>query len=74
MYPFIYGFFYLISLMPMRALYILSDGIFIVVYHLMAYRKKVVMDNLQLAFPEKPAQERIDIAKQFYRNLLDSFI
>lgn len=74
MYPFIYGFFYLISLMPMRALYVLSDGIFIVVYHLMAYRKKVVMDNLQVAFPEKPVQERTDIAKQFYRNLLDSFI
>jgi KDO2-lipid IV(A) lauroyltransferase len=31
------------------------------------------MNNLQIAFPEKTPQERISIAKQFYKNLSDSF-
>jgi len=32
------------------------------------------MDNLQTAFPEKNESERIKIAKQFYKNFIDSFI
>jgi Kdo2-lipid IVA lauroyltransferase/acyltransferase len=74
MYYILYGFFYLISLLPVRILYIMSDGIYIIVYHLLGYRKDVVMDNLKMAFPEKTNEERIKIAKQFYHNLLDSFI
>jgi Kdo2-lipid IVA lauroyltransferase/acyltransferase len=74
MYYFIYGLFYLISLLPMRVLYFFSDGIYIIVYRMIGYRKDVVMDNLQMAFPEKTNEERIKIAKQFYHNLIDSFI
>jgi Kdo2-lipid IVA lauroyltransferase/acyltransferase len=74
MYYIIYGFFYLISLLPMRLLYIISDFIYLIVYHLLGYRKNVVMDNLGKAFPEKTNEERIKIAKQFYHNLIDSFI
>jgi len=58
----------------MRVLYIISDFIYIIVYHLLGYRKDVVMDNLEKAFPVKTNEERIKIAKQFYHNLLDSFI
>ena len=73
MYYVVFGLFYLLSLLPMRLLYVLSDGIFQVVYNLMGYRKKVVMKNLELAFPEKTDAERIKIAKAFYHNLIDSF-
>jgi Kdo2-lipid IVA lauroyltransferase/acyltransferase len=38
------------------------------------YRKKVVMDNLSIVFPEKSNEERVKIAKAFYHNLIDSFI
>jgi KDO2-lipid IV(A) lauroyltransferase len=74
MYYLIYGLFYLLSLLPMRVLYFISDGIYLVVYYMIGYRKKVVMDNLEIAFPEKTNEERIKIAKAFYHNLLDSFI
>ena len=74
MYYIIYGFFYLVSLLPMRVLYVLSDIIYLVVYYMIGYRKKVVMDNLEIAFPEKSNAERVTIAKAFYHNLLDSFI
>ena len=74
MYYIIYGLFYLLSLLPMRILYIISDGIYLIVYHVIGYRRKVVMSNLELAFPEKSNAERVKIAKSFYHKLLDSFI
>jgi KDO2-lipid IV(A) lauroyltransferase len=58
----------------MRILYIISDGLFFIVYYILGYRKQIVMNNLLIAFPEKTNEERIKIATQFYHNLLDSFI
>jgi KDO2-lipid IV(A) lauroyltransferase len=58
----------------MRVLYLLSDGIYGIVYYGFGYRRKVVMDNLQQAFPDKTEAERIDIAKKFYHNFIDSFV
>jgi Kdo2-lipid IVA lauroyltransferase/acyltransferase len=74
MYYLIFAFFYLLSLLPMRVLYIISDGIYLLVYYVIGYRREVVMKNLGLAFPEKSNEERVKIAKAFYHNLLDSFI
>ena len=74
MYYIVYTFFYLLSLLPMRILYIISDVIYLVVYYVIGYRKKVVMNNLEIAFPEKSNVERVKIAKAFYHNLLESFI
>jgi KDO2-lipid IV(A) lauroyltransferase len=74
MYYFVYGLLYLISLLPMRILYFISDGIYGLLYYIIGYRRKVVMSNLLIAFPEKTEAERIVIAKQFYHNFIDSFI
>jgi len=74
MYYIIYGFFWLLSLLPIRVLYILSDGIYGLVYHVFKYRRDVVMNNLTTAFPEKSEKEKVQIAKKFYHNLLDTFI
>jgi len=74
MYYVFYGFLYLLSLLPMRILYLLSDAIYGIVFYVAGYRKKVVMDNLRRAFPEKTEEERTRIAKKFYRNFIDSFI
>ncbi len=74
MYYLFYGFLYLVSLLPMRVLYGISDVIFLIVYRLMGYRKKVVMDNLRRAMPEKSEAELNRIAGKFYQNFLDSFI
>jgi len=43
-------------------------------YHVIGYRKKVVFGNLAIAFPEKTEAERKKIGKQFYKNLVDTFI
>jgi KDO2-lipid IV(A) lauroyltransferase len=74
MYYLLYGFFYLFSLLPMRVLYMISDLVYLLVYHGLGYRKPVVFKNLEQVFPEKSADERNAIAKKFYHNLIDSFI
>lgn len=74
MYYIVFGLFYMLSLLPMRILYIISDGIYLLVYYVIRYRKDVVIKNLEIAFPEKSNAERVKIAKAFYHNLLDSFI
>lgn len=74
MYYLLYGFLYLLSLLPMGALYVLSDGIYAFIYYILRYRRDVVMQNLEIAFPEKTRAEKTTIAKQFYHNFIDSFI
>lgn len=74
MYYVFYAFLYLVSLLPMRVLYFLSDVIYGIVYYVLGYRKTLVMDNLRHAFPEKTEKERVRIAKKFYHNFIDSFI
>ncbi|MFC2100706.1 lysophospholipid acyltransferase family protein [Bacteroidota bacterium] len=63
-----------ISRLPFRCLYFLSDVLSFFLYHVFKYRKKVVYENLNNAFPEKSHQEIVKITKQFYRNLCDVII
>ena len=74
MYYLVYGLLYLLSLVPMRLLYVLSDAIYGLIYYVFGYRKEVVMNNLLIAFPEKTEAERLKIAKTFYHHFVDNFI
>jgi KDO2-lipid IV(A) lauroyltransferase len=73
-YVLIYPFLWLISILPFRLLYAFSDGLFILIYYIIGYRKKTVKNNLRLAFPEKPEKERNVIAKKFYHHLCDMML
>lgn len=55
-------------------MYIISDGIYGLIYNVFGYRKKIVRANIELAFPEKTVSERTKIEKQFYHQLIDTFI
>lgn len=74
MYYIVYGIFYLLSLLPWRVIYIISDCIYGVLYYIVRYRRDVVANNLLIAFPEKSETERKKIAKEFYKNFVDNFI
>lgn len=74
MYYIVYGILYCISLLPFRVLYLISDIFYGLIYYVLRYRREVVMNNLLIAFPEKTEEERIIIAKKFYRNLPDYFL
>lgn len=74
MYYLVYGFLYLISLLPFFILYRISDLAYVILYYVAGYRKKIVMANLDIAFPEKSLQEKKKIAREFYISLTDTFI
>jgi len=74
MYYLVRSLLYLISLLPFWVLYLISDLFYAVTFYVVKYRRQIVMDNLSIAFPEKTEQERKLIAKQFYHNLIDTFI
>jgi KDO2-lipid IV(A) lauroyltransferase len=74
MYYLLYGLMYGISLLPMWLLYGLSDGLALLLYGVIRYRRGIVLSNLRNAFPEKTGQERLRIARKFYRNFTDNFI
>jgi KDO2-lipid IV(A) lauroyltransferase len=74
MYYVVYGLLWLVSLLPLRVLYILSDGIYAIMFYVVKYRRDIVDKNLLIAFPEKTDKERLRISKNFYHNLVDTFI
>lgn len=64
----------LLSYLPLNVLYILSDGLFLILFHVTKYRRNVVAENLKNAFPEKDITERNQITIQYYRYLCDLII
>jgi KDO2-lipid IV(A) lauroyltransferase len=69
-----YGINWIVTLLPLRVLYVFSDIIFFFLYHFPSYRRNVVAANLKNSFPEKPDDELRIIEKRFYRHLSDLFI
>ncbi|MCI2228180.1 lysophospholipid acyltransferase family protein [Polaribacter sp. MSW13] len=69
-----YPFIWLFSRLPMRILYIKSDIFFFLLYYIIGYRKKVVFENLKLAFPNKSDEELKTLSKKFFRHLMDLFM
>ena len=67
----IYPLIWFVSRLPFKLLYIASDILYFILYHLISYRKKTVMYNLKLVFPKKSNKERKNIAKLFYSHLCD---
>ncbi len=67
-------FIYFLSLLPFPLLYLLSDVVFVVLFYILGYRKKVVRQNLQNAFPEKKSEEIRQLTKSYYRYFCDLFL
>lgn len=57
----------LLSRLPLAVHYGIADGVlYPLMYHLVRYRRRMVAENLQNAFPDKTAAERQQIARDFY--------
>ena len=74
MYYIFYAFFYLLSLLPWRVFYIISDFFAFILQYVVKYRVDVVAKNLAIAFPDKSVAERKKIANAFYQKFTDSFV
>ena len=71
MYYIIYGLVYLLSILPFWVLYGLADFLFIIIYYVARYRRKIVRKNLCNSFPEKSEKEIKSIERKFYRWFCD---
>ena len=60
--------------LPLPLLYLFSDFVYFVLYHVIGYRKKVVRENLKSSFPEKDAKELKRIEKEYYHFLGDVMV
>lgn len=58
-------------LVPFWLLYIQSDVFRFILFDIFQYRKRIILDNLRKAFPEKNEKEIKQIAKKFYKNFMD---
>lgn len=69
-----YPLLWVISILPMRALYLISDMSYLFIYYIIGYRKKVVRNNLELCFPKKNKRELRDLEKKSFRHFVDVFM
>lgn len=63
-----------VAYLPFPVLYALSDLFYVIVFHLVGYRRKVVAENLRKSFPEKSEAERSEIARKYYHHFCDLFL
>ena len=73
-YLLVQGLLYIISLMPFWVLYGIADFIFVLVYYVVRYRRKIVAKNMRESFPELSDKELSKIARKFYRNFADYIV
>ena len=57
---------WIFSLLPIQILYLISKIIRFIVYDILCYREKVVIDNIQNTFIEKSQTEVIKLKNNFY--------
>lgn len=69
-----YPFLWMVSILPFRLFYWLSDFVYFIVYYIIGYRKKTVRENLVLALPHLSEHERLVIEKKSYQHLCDMFM
>ncbi len=73
-YILVFPILWIISILPFKLFYFLSDCIYLLVYYIIGYRKKVVRNNLTLVFPKKSPSEIISLEKKFYKHMCDMFL
>ncbi len=69
-----YLFVFLLKCLPWFILYGISDFIYLIIYYLIGYRKKVVYENLANSFPDKSKEELKKIAHKYYHHISDILV
>lgn len=69
-----YAIWYMLSLLPLRVLYVLSDLLYLLVSRIVRYRHRVIWNNLKTSFPEKTDQEIRRIEHDFYHYFCDYLV
>ncbi|MBL7875165.1 MAG: hypothetical protein JNL53_05845 [Cyclobacteriaceae bacterium] len=69
-----YGLLIPVSWLPFPVLYLLSDGLYLILYKGIGYRRKVVFKNISNSFPHKSHEEHLVIERAFYRHFCDLIV
>ncbi len=64
-------FVYLLSYLPFGVLYAIGDVVAVLLHRVIGYRKKLIVQHLQQAFPAKSGEEINVLVRQYYRHLGD---
>lgn len=62
---------YSVSLLPLRVHYAIADVLYVLIAHVVKYRRRVIMKNLACSFPEKSDEERYRIMCDYYHFFCD---
>ncbi|MFK7969744.1 MAG: lysophospholipid acyltransferase family protein [Bacteroidia bacterium] len=65
---------WLLSILPFFIWYRISELLYLIIYWILGYRRKVVRSNISRAFPEKSLKEIKRIERRFYLHLCDLLI
>lgn len=58
----------LLSRLPLRLLYALTDFLYLIIYHIWGFRRRLSLDNVRNSFPGRSPDEIEAITRQAYRN------
>lgn len=70
-YALLYAWVKVHALLPMKALYVLSDILYVVIYKIAGYRTRIVRRNMAAAFPDKSTVELKRLERAFYHHFSD---
>ena len=70
----LYAWAWIHAILPLRVLYFLSDVLYLFVFYVVGYRRKLTGKNLQQAFPDLSARELLRLEKRFYRHFCDTIV
>ncbi len=73
-YGFYIALFTPLAMLPLGALYVLSDFLYLIIYKLFKYRIKIVRENLKNSFPDESAAGLLAIEKEFYHHICDNIV
>lgn len=73
-YVILYTIWYTLSCLPLRVLYLLSDAVAFLLYHVIGYRRKVVSKNIRDSYPNLTDKEYKKIEHKFYCHFCDLII
>lgn len=60
-----------VALLPLPLLYVFSDILFVLIYYVVRYRRKLVRANMAISLADRTEAERRSYERRFYRNFAD---
>jgi KDO2-lipid IV(A) lauroyltransferase len=61
----------LLSHLPLRVLYALTDIVYLLVYHVWRFRRALALENVRRSFPDRSARDIAQIVETSYHNAFD---